>query len=52
MMGGCHWSHNSLFHILHLRQETVHQQLCVPVIHKLGDIVLLNRDHFSLKIKC
>lgn len=51
MMGGCHWSHNSLFHILHLRQETVHQQLCVPVIHKLGDIVLLNRDHFSLKIK-
>ena len=51
MMGGCHWSHNSLFHILHLRQEMVHQQLCVPVIHKLGDIVLLNRDHFSLKIK-
>uniref|UniRef100_A0A8B9YHK6 DNA-directed RNA polymerase III subunit RPC9 n=1 Tax=Bos mutus grunniens TaxID=30521 RepID=A0A8B9YHK6_BOSMU len=34
-----------------IQLETVHQQLCVPVIHKLGDIVLLNRDHFSLKIK-
>lgn len=51
MLGGCRWPHSSLFHVLYLQQEAVHQQLCVPAIHKLGDIVLPNGGHFSLKIK-